>query len=68
MYFQEFTVSDLKKEISIKCAVQVHEQRLLYGGKELRETDSEGKVMRMKDYGVHDGNTLFLVLRLPGGN
>ncbi|XP_045191388.2 uncharacterized protein LOC123548301 isoform X2 [Mercenaria mercenaria] len=41
---------------------------LVYGGKELKETTADGKVMHLKDYGIEDESNIGAVLRLPGGS
>ncbi|XP_060606398.1 uncharacterized protein LOC132758714 isoform X2 [Ruditapes philippinarum] len=41
---------------------------LVYGGKELKEVDPNGKVMHIKDYGIEDESTIGAVMRLPGGS
>ena len=46
--------------------IQKEHQRLLYAGKEIEEMRNK-IVMKAIDYGISDGSTLMLVMRLPGG-
>ena len=52
------TVDDVKSLVLKKEGYMVDMQRLIYVGKQL----ADGR--RLSDYGIGDGSTLFLVLRL----
>ncbi len=57
----EDTIAQVKQKFFEKDAVPVQEQRLLYGGHELKDENC------IKDYEIQRDSTLHLVLRLPGG-
>ncbi|CAF2090043.1 unnamed protein product [Rotaria magnacalcarata] len=54
-------ISKIKQRISERNGIPIEEQRLMWTGKQLINEK------QIKDYGLQDGNTLFLVLRLKGG-
>ncbi|CAF1309726.1 unnamed protein product [Rotaria magnacalcarata] len=54
-------ISKIKQRISERNGIPIEEQRLMWAGKQLINEK------QIKDYGLQDGNTLFLVLRLKGG-
>ena len=55
------TISSVKLSVKDKDGVPVEEQRLIYGGHELKDTDT------LADHSIQSNATLHLVLRLPGG-
>jgi len=55
------TIFDLKCFIQDKEGIPPDQQRLVYGGNQLEEDAT------LKDYGIDNGETLHLVLRLRGG-
>jgi hypothetical protein len=55
------TVQEVKDIIFKKHQIPVDQQRLVFAGKEMQNTNT------MKDYNVTDNNTLNLVFRLRGG-
>lgn len=48
--------------------IPVDEQRLIFGGKEIRIIDESNKQTHLSTYGIEKRSTLFLVLRLRGGS
>lgn len=48
--------------------IAVDEQRLIFGGKEIRITDENNKQTHLSTYGIEKHSTLYLVLRLRGGS
>ena len=56
------TISSVKLKVKDKDGVPVDEQRLIYGGHQLKDTDT------LADYIIQSDATLHLVLRLPGGD
>lgn len=58
---EEESIEVVKEKLKDKEGVPVEEQRLIYGGHELKE----GRTL--KDYGIGREATLHFVLRLPGG-
>lgn len=55
------TILDLKKMLADKEGISVNEQRLIYEGKQLEDTES------LLTRGISNMATLHLVLRLLGG-
>jgi len=55
-------VEEIIKEMATRTKIPVEKQRLLSGGKELKKEKS------ITEYGIKNGSTIFLVLRLPGGS
>ncbi|HEX2594300.1 MAG TPA: ubiquitin-like protein [Rhizomicrobium sp.] len=55
------TVGDAKAIVMDKEGIPVAQQRLIYGGKQLEDTAT------LSSYGLTDGATVHLVLRLRGG-
>ncbi len=58
---EDDTVETLKQRINEKEGIPVDQQRLIFGGKQISEERT------MSDYGVTNGATMHLVLRLRGG-
>lgn len=58
---EDDTVETLKQRINEKEGIPVDQQRLIYSGKQISEERT------MSDYGVTNGATMHLVLRLRGG-
>ena len=58
---EDETIKTVKQKFKEKDGVPVNEQRLIYGGHELKDTET------LKHYGIYREATLHLVLRLPGG-
>ena len=58
---EDESIRTVKQKFKDKDGVPVNEQRLLYGGHELKDNQT------LKDYGIYRDATLHLVLRLPGG-
>lgn len=58
---EDESIKTVKQKFKDKDGVPVNEQRLLYGGHELKDNQT------LKDYGIYRDATLHLVLRLPGG-
>ena len=56
------TIFNVKNLIYKIDGIDVKQQRLIYGGKELSEDE-----MTLMDYNVQKESTLHLMLRLPGG-
>jgi len=56
----------LFEEVRIKQGLSHEEQTLMYAGKVLSK-DEEDKDNTLVLYGIHDGSTVYLVLRLRGG-
>lgn len=56
------TVDQLKQKLNEKEGIPVDQQRLIFGGKQM-ESDRT-----LTDYGVTNGATMHLVLRLRGGS
>ena len=54
-------IKSLKEKIKDKQGIDVDQQRLIFGGKQLEDDKS------FADYGVTDGANIHLVLRLRGG-
>lgn len=57
----ENTIEELKILINEKENMPMHEQRLIYAGKQLEN------FYKLKDYNIQNNSTLYLVLRLRGG-
>ena len=49
-----------------KSGITSGDQRLLHKSKQLQET-RDGIVMKFKDYGIGNNDTIVLALRVPGG-
>ena len=60
------TISELKLAIQNRTGFEPDEQRLIFGSKDL-ETLENGREMTFGDYGLSDGSSIMLVVRLPGG-
>ena len=58
---EDESIKMVKRKFKDKDGIPVNEQRLLYGGHELKDNQT------LKDYGIYKDATLHLVLRLPGG-
>ena len=58
---EEESIKVVKEKLKEKEGVPVDEQRLIYGGQELKNDRT------LKDYGIDREATLHFVLRLPGG-
>lgn len=58
---EDESIKTVKQKFKDKDGIPVNEQRLLYGGHELKDNQT------LKDYGIYRDATLHLVLRLPGG-
>jgi ubiquitin len=58
---EDESIRVVKEKLKDKEGVPVDEQRLIYGGHELKEDRT------LKDYGIGREATLHFVLRLPGG-
>ena len=58
---EDESIRTVKQKFKDKDGVPVNEQRLIYGGHELKDNQT------LKDYGIYRDATLHLVLRLPGG-
>lgn len=59
--FDAMNVSDLQYAVADRTAIPVEEQRLIYGARQLEA----GKALNQ--YGITDGATIGLALRLRGG-
>lgn len=57
------TVADLKYEVQKMEGISAEDQRLQYGGKELRDLH-----MNLQEFGIKELSEVFLVGRLKGGN
>ena len=55
------TIKNVKVKVKDKDGVPTNEQRLIYGGHELKDDQT------LEDYSIQSDATLHLVLRLPGG-
>ena len=55
-------VSEIMKKMGARTNIPAEKQRLLSGGKELIREKT------ITEYGIKNGSTIFLVLRLPGGS
>ena len=60
------TVSELKAKVKVMTGIDVDDQRLLHCSKELQD-NRNGKTCTLKDYDIHGGSNVILVVRLPGG-
>lgn len=58
---EDESIRTVKEKLKEKDGVPIDEQRLIYGGHELRDERT------LKDYGICKDATLHFVLRLPGG-
>lgn len=58
---EDDTVETLKQRINEKEGIPVDQQRLIFGGKQIESERT------LSDYGVTNGATMHLVLRLRGG-
>lgn len=56
------TVATIKQQIKDKEGIEVGEQRLIFGGKNLEDNRT------MQDYNIGAESTIHLVLRVRGGN
>jgi len=59
--FETTSLSSLRYSISEKTGVPTDEQRLVYGGRQMEDSQS------LESYGLVEGATIGLVLRLRGG-
>lgn len=55
------TIGDIKQRIYQRENISPLEQRLIFAGKQLEDNKT------IQDYGILEGNTMHLVLRLLGG-
>jgi large subunit ribosomal protein L40e len=55
------TIAQIKQDIFEQQSIKVEDQRLVFGGKQLEDDKT------LRDYGVENGSTMHLVLRLKGG-
>ena len=56
------TVESIKKKINDIDGIPIDQQRLVFNGKQLENTNT------IKDYGIESDSTIHLVLRLQGGH
>jgi hypothetical protein len=56
-----YTIKKVKEEFEIKQGMPVAEQRYIYNGKELENNRV------LSDYNIKDADTLYVVMRLSGG-
>lgn len=61
MVEEDEVIKTVKEKLKDKDGVPVDEQRLIYGGHELKNDQT------LKVYGIYRDATIHLVLRLPGG-
>ena len=54
-------ISELKKTISSKLPVQIHEQKLIFGGRHLEDQKTP------KDYNISSDCQIYLVIQVQGG-
>ena len=54
------------KDVRAKCGITSGNQRLLHKSKQLEET-RDNIVMKFQNYGIGNGTTIVLVVRVPGG-
>ena len=59
-------ISQLKTKVKSVTGVDVAIQRLIYGTKQLEESE-DGRELSLNHYSIHGGATIVLVVRLPGG-
>ena len=55
-------IQRVKEKILKRDGIPVDQQRLMWAGKQLSNDKT------VADYGLQDGNTVYLVLRLEGGS
>lgn len=65
---EDATIARLYGLLNEQNGIPVDEQRLIFGGKEIRITDESNEQTRLSTYGIEKSSTLFLVLRLRGGS
>ena len=59
---REHTIEEVKAEIERKADIPMDNMRLIYGGKQLEDKKT------VSDYGIQPHATIFLVIRLVGGD
>ncbi|XP_033725524.1 uncharacterized protein LOC117315441 [Pecten maximus] len=64
---KDASIEDLLKKICEWNGIEAATQRVIFAGKELAMRKN-GKKMYVSDYKLQDRSTLFVVIRLPGGN
>lgn len=65
---EDATIARLYALLNERNGIPVEQQRLIFGGKEIRITAESNKQTRLSTYGIEKRSTLFLVLRLHGGS
>lgn len=65
---EDATIAKLYELLKERSSIPVDQQRLIFGGKEIRIKDERNEQTYLSTYGIEKRSTLFLVLRLHGGS